>query len=188
MAKAKQCSRCEREAVEPQTWERHVSVPYKQQGWVGDQFIPYDRKYKGWPKIVKETLCGNCFAWAELDTMKQGGKDVTELEAALLELATKQLGAHAKSAWLTNTNPENSPTILQRKAEGNGWSPYNAATVVSHLACACEPYQDVRTYGGWREAGMSVQRGAKGIPIPVGARTTYVFCRCQIKSDERRAA
>lgn len=77
----------------------------------------------------------------------------------------------------------------------------NAATVEEAAAlkgCGCQAYTDWFTYHRWQAQGMQVQRGEHGIKIPIiihteqtgedgnvqarsFARTSTVFCRCQVK-------
>lgn len=75
------------------------------------------------------------------------------------------------------------------------------ATIAEDRGCTCEPYVDWFTYKRWKAQGMQVQRGEKGTKMPVWItkeyqqddgstvertyrRTTYVFCRCQVKPKE----
>ena len=68
--------------------------------------------------------------------------------------------------------------------------------------CDCEPYEDVFTFGRWIAQGRVVQKGEKGIQLPVvihGTKETkaggveeitllrrsYVFCRCQTTELEK---
>ena len=79
------------------------------------------------------------------------------------------------------------------------YSASNAAQVKQSLACGCEPYRDVFTYGRWQAQGYQVQRGQHAIKIPIIKRvesedkdtgeirerklfgTGAVFCRHQVQ-------
>ena len=70
--------------------------------------------------------------------------------------------------------------------------------------CNCHAYEDWFTYNRWQAQGLQVQRGEHGTKISViiysekendqgqvesrsFARTSTVFCRCQVKPVEQRA-
>ena len=81
------------------------------------------------------------------------------------------------------------------------FSPINYAIVKKSLKCTCEPYDDVKTYKGWKSEGHQVKKGAKGIHLMTfleieekdkqGRETgesytrpwhSYVFCKHQLAS------
>ena len=206
----KTCSNCELPILgEPQPYENHEPVYYKRNGWVGDQFIPYDKKIRE-VKIKKTWLCGYCYATKEIEVMREGGKDVTELETALLAIADKEVAARVnETATTLDRKSSNSKTTTKRtkrtamtREQARSFQTYsaeNATTVVMNLECGCEPYVDVFTYNRWKAQGFQVQRGMKSIKIPVYGtspgenedgevvtnryRTVgLVFCKCQVKA------
>ena len=52
---------CGEEARNPQRHVREELVPYRKNGWIGDNFIPYEKIWKG-VKEIKIVLCGLCYA------------------------------------------------------------------------------------------------------------------------------
>lgn len=137
--------------------------------------------------------------------MREGIKDVTELETALMRIAELEVTARTNG---TVTPPDVRPSKRKRTTKRPAMTPdqarsfgtysaENATTVVVGLECACEPYKDVFTYNRWKAQGLQVQKGMKSIKIPVygsstdededgntvsrNYRTTgRVFCRCQV--------
>ena len=203
----KTCNNCELPILgEPQPYENHEPVYYKRNGWVGDQFIPYDKKIRE-VKIKKTWLCGYCYATKEIEVMREGGKNVTELETALLAIADREVAARVND---TATKPDITPSKRKRTTKSpdmtpdqarsfQAYSAENATTVVINLDCGCEPYVDVFTYNRWKAQGFQVQKGMKSIKIPVYGTSTgenddgevvtnryrtvgRVFCKCQVKA------
>ena len=206
----KTCSNCELLILgEPQPYENHEPVYYKRNGWVGDKFIPYDKKIRE-VKIRKTWLCGYCYATKEIEVMREGGKDVTELETALLAIADREVAARFEQTATTpdRKSSKSKTTTKRRKLEHmtpdqartfQAYSAENATTVVMNLDCGCEPYVDVFTYNRWKVQGFLVQKGMKSIKIPVYGTSTgenedgevitsryrtvgRVFCKCQVKA------
>ena len=206
----KTCSNCELPILgEPQPYENHEPIYRKVNGWVGNQFIPYESKVKG-VKIRKSWLCGYCYATKEIEVMREGGKDVTELETALLAIADREVAARVnETATTPDRKSSNSKTTTKRtkrtamtREQARSFQAYsaeNATTVVMNLDCGCEPYVDVFTYNRWKAQGFQVQKGMKSIKIPVYGTSTgenedgevvtnrsrtvgRVFCKCQVKA------
>ena len=206
----KTCSNCELPILgEPQPYENHEPVYRKVNGWVGNQFIPYESKVKA-VKIRKTWLCGYCYATKEIEVMREGSKDVNELETALLAIAYKEVAARVNDTATTpdQKSSKSKTTTKRRKREPmtpdqarsfGTYSAENATTVVIGLECACEPYKDVFTYNRWKAQGFQVQKGMKSIRIPVFGTSTgenddgevvtnryrtvgRVFCKCQVKA------
>ena len=89
----KPCHSCDNPAIAPETVSTFESVPYKQNGWIGDQFIPYDRKFKT-PIERKQTLCGLCAAiHYQKDYEGRTDVDAEELREELLALAHNEIEA-----------------------------------------------------------------------------------------------
>ncbi len=204
--KVKVCSNCGLPIKgEPQPYEHHDPVYYKRNGWVGDKFIPYEKKIRE-VKIKKTWLCGYCYATKEIEVMREGGIDVNELETALLAIAETEVTARTIGAA---TAPDTTPSKRKRTTKRpdmtsdqartfGAYSAENATTVVTSLDCGCEPYVDVFTYNRWKAQGFQVQRGMKSIRIPVygtsqgeddGEAVTNryrtigrVFCKCQVEA------
>ncbi len=174
------CSNCELPILgEPQPYENHEPVYRKRNGWIGDQFIPYESRIKG-VKIKKTWLCGYCYATKEIEVMREGGKDVTELEKALLAIADREVAARVNE---TATKPDITPSKRKRTTKRPDMTPHqartfqtysaeNATTVVMNLECGCEPYVEVFTYNRWKAQGFQVQKGMKSIKIPVYGTST----------------
>ncbi len=205
----KTCSNCELPILgEPQPYENHEPVYRKVNGWVGDRFIPYESKVKA-VKIRKTWLCGYCYATKEIEVMREGGKDVTELETALLAIADREVAARVnETATTPDQKSSKSKTTMKRRIREHmtpdqartfqAYSAENATTVVMNLDCGCEPYVDVFTYNRWKAQGFQVQKGMKSIKIPVYGTSTgenedgevfinryrtvgRVFCKCQVQ-------
>ena len=205
----KTCSNCELPILgEPQPYENHEPIYYKRNGWVGDKFIPYEKKIRE-VKIKKSWLCGYCYATKEIEVMREGGKDVNELETALLAIADKEVAARVNDTATTpdQKSSKSKTTTKRRKREPmtsdqarsfQAYSAENATTVVMNLDCGCEPYVDVFTYNRWKVQGFQVQKGMKSIKIPVYGTSTgenedgevvtsryrtvgRVFCKCQVQ-------
>ena len=67
--RAHECHECHKLTATPQQHVEFESIPYKQNGYVGTTFIPYDKVFKG----VKETkiwLRGLCYAIMQMEEMK----------------------------------------------------------------------------------------------------------------------
>ena len=163
------CHECNQPAYHPQLHIIGEPIPYKQNGWIGTTFVPYDRKYKGF-KERKVRLCGLCYANMEIENMRERGDDVNELQAELLKLAKDEAGARTPAP-----SPQESAktSITRRNGHTNGkrpkMTPEQAVTFDGHsltsmllveagLQCECMPYADVFTYNRWRAQGMQVQK------------------------------
>ena len=84
--RAHECAHCHKMTATPQQHTVLTPVPYKQNGWIGSTWIPYERKYKRIDE-TKIWLCGQCYAWEIMADLKNGGEDVTELQEYLAQLA-----------------------------------------------------------------------------------------------------
>ena len=177
------CYECGKPAGQPHEWILTESMPYKRQGWVGDQFVPYDRKWKG-VKETRVTLCGICYATHEVEGMRERGIDVTELELALLDIAKSEAAAQTTAPKANGTATNRKPT---RKVHRNGTgvkarretftqtsatmfntvSVPNAMLAESGRGCDCLAYVDIFTYRRWQAQGYQVRKGSKGSKIPI---------------------
>ena len=202
----KTCSNCELPILgEPQPYEDHEPVYYKRNGYVGTTFIPYEKRVRK-VNIRKTWLCGYCYATKEIEVMREGGKDVNELETALLAIAETEVAARVNET-ATKSSPKaqrskrttKRPVMTSDQARTfQAYSAENATTVVMSLDCGCEPYVDVFTYNRWKAQGFQVQKGMKSIKIPVYGTSTgenedgeviasryrtvgRVFCKCQVQ-------
>lgn len=173
--------------ADPQQHSVFEMVPYKQNGWIGTTFIPYERKYKG----VKETkiwLCGLCYAWAQMELMKDAGEDVTELELELIKIAENAKATVLEPPQKTRTSKPKSTSKVARKrttrksqrpamsaTEATTFEQYsggNMTLVDSHFSeCGCQAYADTFTYRRWLAQGQQVEKGQKGCKITVYAQT-----------------
>lgn len=118
----KTCAHCGQPATQPQKWTRSESIPYRQQGWVGDQFVPYDRKWKG-VRDTRITLCGLCFALECLEIEKLGEKDVNELQRELLQLAETEVTARKVGAKRAATKTLKDSRRVSRNPNGRNHDP-----------------------------------------------------------------
>ena len=176
------CDTCGRVPRAPQRHVKFTPTPYKRNGWIGDQFIPYDKRWKG-GRETKIVLCGLCYAKQECEAMRDGGKDVTELEQLLLEMAEKETAPGVGSSNGTASDHKRVQTKVpqtkrRRKAKAPKMTPEQAVTFNQHstanmvlvetvLNCDCMAYADVFTYRRWRAQGFQVQRGQKAIRVPL---------------------
>lgn len=60
------------------------------------------------------------------------------------------------------------------------FSPTNYAIVKASLKCNCEPYEDVKTYQGWKKEGHQIAKGQKGIRV-----MTYVDVNDKNEKSEK---
>tara|TARA_Y100000310_G_scaffold251432_1_gene257948 strand:+ start:6392 stop:7051 length:660 start_codon:yes stop_codon:yes gene_type:complete len=177
------CQQCHRPALTQHKLTVSEPIPYKQNGWIGDQFVPYGRKYR----TVKDkviTVCGLCYIDDQIELMRIGGENMTELEQELLTLATKEY-AHQNGQQSSNNGhkagavpkPKVARKGRRRKRRDamtpdqartfNTFSGANAAAVAIARPCGCMPYVDVFTYNRWRAQGFQVQHGEKAVSIPI---------------------
>lgn len=196
----KTCADCDRPiAHDPQRIETHTPVPLKQNGYVGDTFVPWDKTHKSWPKITARTVCGLCYVSDYARTMPDGPEReeiMLQMDALLLQVAKDEAAARTatpKRSPAKGKRPK--PTRHQRNgARRNGHaltsanaanfdsiSEANATVVDAALTCACQPYLDVLTYDRWRALGRQVRHGQHGIRINRGPT---VFCKCQTDALE----
>lgn len=98
--------------------------------------------------------------------------------------------------------PAHQMTPEQARSFEHGRSTTNAMILSLTLSCNCVPYEDIFTYRRWQALGYQVQKGEKGHSITTYRtakkgkdengdpiihrfpRTSYVFCRCQVKPKE----
>ena len=177
------CARCAKEGVTTYKTFDWIETPYRQNGWVGGQFVPWHYKIKG-GRRKDLSLCGMCYASHTVKDMRERGEDVTEIELELLEIAK---GAVVSSAPSGNANPsvkaKSTPKRRRRQritaSNANNFDAIDvdrADTVESAVACECKAYVDILTFRRWLALGTPVRRGQRAIQ---GTRPA-LFCRCQV--------
>ena len=133
----KTCSFCELSILgEPQPYENHEPVYYKRNGYVGTTFIPYEKRVRK-VKIRKSWLCGYCYATKEIGVMREGRKDVNELETALLAIADREVAARANGT-ATKSSPK------ARRPKRNTKRPDITPDVFTHLKCYRGRYSSLK--------------------------------------------
>lgn len=160
-------------------------VPYRQTGWVGENWLdPETHKYKT-PIRRQFQVCGMCAAehWADEykgdDTM-----DGDELRDQLAALATMENGARmdlldAMTRGDIPITPTAKPERKRKRKTGKAKNTnYRAKNDLSPIKCGCIPHTTVFTYNGWRERGRQVKRGSKRLPGFYHA----LFCECQTEA------
>lgn len=187
----KKCQECGRETSQGLSIEVGTPIPYRMNGWVGNNFIPYEDKYKG-VKLEKRHLCGICYG---LYMLEQEGSAVTndELREALLAMARKEgapvevpnlpapQGGNGKSTPPSSSSIKRNRASVKRMSADearyfNSFSHANVTLLMSMLKCRCQPYDDVFTFKRWLAQGLAVQKGQHGYKL----QTSHVFCRCQV--------
>ena len=169
----KTCHHCNLPATNPQPWEEHTqSWEHKRTGWIGDQFIPYERVRAR--KVVqrKITLCGLCMALAVVETY--GEEYAMSMKDEIWEMIEKELAGRANQASSNdNGNPLSKPNV-SRKRKGrkakraqmtadearsfDGYSETNTNLLTALLECSCSPYLDVYTYARGQAQGFQVRK------------------------------
>ena len=180
------CYKCNRENVKAgQRLEIDDPIPVKANGWVGDTFVPLDRRFKATVRTRRPVLCGMCYANECMEREREGGNDVQELQQALLELAEKEIVGVAAPAT-NGTNGHKPERTVTAKVSKNGrgrkrarrpkmtaeqaksfdrMSAPNYMLVKAALngTCDCDPYTDVFTFRRWLAQNNPVRKGQHAI-------------------------
>ena len=139
------CHRCGKPCTNPQPSTETQSIPYRQNGWVGDKFIDYDKKFKG-VKTTRVNLCGLCYAIEEVYDQIALGEDMNELHQALLAMAQNEVDGRSNTPS-TSKAGRTSKVSRRRKSskpkmsreESNNFDGYSEAnTVHINEARSCE--------------------------------------------------
>jgi hypothetical protein len=178
----------------PTQVEEREKVPYRQTGWVGENWLdPETHKYKT-PIRRQFQVCGLCAAghWAD-EYEGDDSMNGDELREQLSALATMESGARldlldamrkgeipietptaapkrrkaGKRKSRRNTRPKLPPMTVTQATTFTSYSVANATIVDMALSCGCVPYETVFTFRRWKAQGMSVMKGEKAIRIPV---------------------
>ena len=183
------CPHCDQPMLYPTDITESEKVPYKQTGWIGENWLdPETHKYK--PPIRRTfKVCGMCAAthWADEyseDTTMNGD----ELRDQLGALAAMENGARMdlldamKRGEIPLTG--NGKPARKRKAGKRPKSEHRAKNDLSPISCGCIPHETIQTYNGWHQRGRQVKRGEKRLPGFYHA----LFCKCQVKPIKSEVA
>jgi hypothetical protein len=163
-----------------QPWTESESIPYKQNGWVGDQFIPYARKYKG-VRDHRVYLCGICYAVKQCEESRMGGNPMTDLEQYLADLAAKETApvvasaasrpnGHAKANSRVARRPKRDKRPAMTADQARSFDSFSVGSTLMAqraLSCACAPYVDLFTYNRWLAQKFQVRKGSECIRLPL---------------------
>jgi hypothetical protein len=203
---ARLCADCDQPALAPERLTTFVPVPMKQNGWVGDKFIPRERKFKA-PLERNRTVCGICaanhYAYEHEADQRNGNGESSimnsdEFYQHMADLATMENGARMdaldaekRKADRARAGPR-AKRSAAKPAKNNGAQLQRSARVkrtIPDLPCGCKPYVDIKIFTGWRAEGRRVfvdGRARRAWP-----KGPSCYCRCQtepIPAKERVAA
>jgi hypothetical protein len=192
----RECHDCAQLAHAPEKLVRYETVRFKASGWIGDKFIPRDRK-----RAVKRQrtvwLCGICHAREQIPYMRERGDDVSALEY-LIEQAEKETTARRgkptnghKGSDAASTKPKVSRNGTGRKRKAHTTdsavlfqhtSQQSVDTLAATLTCDCMPYVDILTFSRWKAHGLY----PTGPGMKIGRN--HLWCRHMVKESEMKAA